>query len=92
MGWYYHIQKSCRYDFCRKTYSAHKHRILVECMSSFVLPDGYVLESPGPYMYQSNGKHNGSALTRQIIDTNKQLTEFLQDGDMCVVDRVLEMS
>lgn len=83
-GTYYYIQKSSQYDFSRKTYSAHKHRPLVKFMS-IVLPDGYVLESLGPY--QSDGKHNDAALTRHIIDTNKRLTEFLQDRDVCVVER-----
>lgn len=68
-GTYCYFKKSSQYDFSRKTYSVHKHLPLVKFMY-IVLPDGYVLESFGPY--QSDGKHNDAALTRYIIDTNKQ--------------------
>lgn len=83
-GTYYYIQKSGNYKFGRQTYSGQKHRPLLKFMS-IVLPDGYVLESIGPYF--ADGKNNDAGITQHILSLHGDLVEWLQEGDVCVVDR-----
>ena len=52
---------------------------------SIVLSHGCVLESIGPY--HADGKINGAGLTRHILSLHGDLTDWLQEGDVCVVDR-----
>ena len=83
-GTYYYIEKSSSYYFGRHTYSGQKHRPLLKFMS-IVFPDGYVLDSIGPYY--ADGKNNDAGITEHILGLNGDLTEWLQEGDVCVVDR-----
>ena len=83
-GTYYYIQKSSQYEFSRKSWSGQKKRPLLKFMS-IVFPDGYVLESIGPYM--SDGKNNDAGLTKHIMTLNTDLTEWMAERDVCVVDR-----
>ena len=81
---HYYIEKISSYSFGRHTYSGQKHRPLVKFLS-LVFPDGYVLESIGPYL--ADGKNNDAGITQYILDLHSYLTEWLSEGDVCVVDR-----
>ena len=83
-GTYYYTEKSNDYTLGRRTYSAHKHRPLVKFMS-VVLPDGYVLDSVGPYF--ADGKNNDSGITQHILSLHEDLTSWMSEGDVCVLDR-----
>ena len=83
-GTYYYIEKSGTYSFSRHTYSGQKHRPLVKFMS-IVFPDGYVLESIGPYL--ADGKNNDAGITQHILGLHGDLTDWLSEGDVCIVDR-----
>ena len=83
-GTYYYIEKSSNYALGRQTYSGQKHRPLVKFMS-LVFPDGYVLDSIGPYL--ADGKNNDAGITQHILSLHGDLTEWLAEGDVCVVDR-----
>lgn len=83
-GTYYYTQKSGNYRFSRKIYSGHKHRSLVKFMS-IILPDGYVLETLGPYF--ADGKNNDAGITQHILTLHGELTDWLEEGDVCILDR-----
>ena len=83
-GTYFYIQKSEDYEMARKTYSGHKSRQLIKFMS-IVLPDGYVLDTIGPFM--SDGKNNDAGMTQYIIDFCNTFIEWLQEEDVTVLDR-----
>ena len=83
-GTYYYIEKSNQYDFSRKTWSGQKKRPLLKFMS-IVFPDGYVLDSIGPYL--SDGKNNDAGITQHIMSLNTELENWMEEGDVCVVDR-----
>ena len=83
-GTYYYIEKSSSYSFNRHTYSGQKHRPLVKFMS-LVFPDGYVLDSIGPYL--ADGKNNDAGITQHILTLHSDLTDWLSEGDVCIVDR-----
>ena len=51
----------------------------------FVFPDGYVLDSIGPYF--ADVKNNDAGVTQHILRLIADLTDWLQEGDVCVVDR-----
>ena len=82
--YYMYIEKSSSYSFGRHTYSGQKHRPLVKFVS-LEFPDGYVLESIGPYL--AEGKNNDAGITQHILGLHSDLTEWLSEGDVCVVDR-----
>jgi len=63
-GTYLYIFKSSNYEKGRKSYSGHKHRPLIKFMS-IVFPDGYVLDSIGPFY--SNGHNNDAGMTANIL-------------------------
>ena len=83
-GTYYYIEKSSNYSLGRHTYSGQKHRPLLKLMS-LVFPDGYVLDSIGPYL--ADGKNNDAGITEHILNLHGDLAEWLSEGDVCVVDR-----
>ena len=83
-GTYYYIEKSSNYSLGRHTYSGQKHRPLLKFMS-LVFPDGYVLDSIGPYL--ADGKNNDAGITEHILNLHGDLAEWLSEGDVCVVDR-----
>ena len=83
MGWHLlSYRKNNQYEFSRKTWSGQKKRPLLMFMS-IVPPDGNVLESIGPYM--SDGKNNDAGITEHILLLNSELTEWMAEGDVCVV-------
>ena len=57
---------------------------------SLVFPDGYVLDSIGPYL--ADGKNNDAGITEHILNLHGDLAEWLSEGDVCVDDRALGMS
>ena len=57
---------------------------------SVVLPDGYVLDTIGPFF--SDGKNNDAGMTRYIIDFRETFIDWLQEEDVTVLDRGFEMS
>ena len=59
-GTYSYTQKREDYKMARKTYSGHKNRQLLK-FTSIVLPDGYVLDTIGPFM--SDGRNNDAGMT-----------------------------
>ncbi|KAK3109143.1 hypothetical protein FSP39_023866 [Pinctada imbricata] len=83
-GTYYYIEKSGDYSFSRRSYSGQKKRPLLKFMS-IVFPDGYVVDSIGPYL--SDGRNNDAGMTTHIMTLNDELKDWLQEGDVCVVDR-----
>ena len=83
-GTYYYIEKSSNYSLGRHTYSGQKHRPLLKFMS-LVFPDGYVLDSIGPYM--ADGKNNDAGITEHILNLHGDLADWVSEGDVCVVDR-----
>ena len=52
---------------------------------SLVFPDGYVLGSIGPYL--ADGKNNDAGITLHILGLHSDLTDWLSEGYVCVVDR-----
>ena len=83
-GTYFYTQKSEDYEMARKTYSGHKNRPLLKFMS-IVLPDGYVLDTIGPFM--SDCRNNDAGMTQYIIEFYNTLTCWLQEDDVTVLDR-----
>ena len=83
-GTYFYIQKSEDYEMARKTYSGHKSRQLIKFLS-IVLPDGYVLDTIGPFM--SDGNKNDAGMTQYIIDFCNTFIEWLQEEDVTALDR-----
>ena len=65
----------------RRTYSGHKHRPLVKFMS-IVLPDGYVLDTLGPYF--RDGKNNDAGMTRHIVKHNQDLMQWMEQDDVFI--------
>ena len=86
-GTYLYTYKSSNYSSGRKGFSSHKHRPLVKFMS-IVLPDGYVLETIGPFY--SNGHNNDAGMTSQILENEVNgVKDWLLDSEQqnVVVDR-----
>ncbi|XP_052078126.1 uncharacterized protein LOC127716083 [Mytilus californianus] len=84
-GTYIFIQKSSDYHFQRMSYSMHKHRPLVKPMI-IVGTDGYILSILGPYF--ADGHNNDASITKHAITNNlENITAWLQDDDICIVDR-----
>ena len=52
---------------------------------SLVFPDGYVLDSIGPYM--ADGKTNDAGITEHILNLHGDLADWVSEGYVCVVDR-----
>ncbi|CAC5408154.1 unnamed protein product [Mytilus coruscus] len=84
-GTYIYIQKSSDYHFQRMSYSMHKHRPLVKPLI-IVGTDGYILSILGPYF--ADGHNNDASITKHAITNNlENITAWLQDDDICIVDR-----
>ena len=85
-GTYLYTYRSLNYSAGRKFYSMHKGRTLAKFMS-IVLPDGYVLDTIGPFA--SNGDNNDAAMTSQILKTAELgMENWVKTGDQnIVVDR-----
>ena len=63
-----------------------KNRALLKFMS-IVFPDGYVLDTINPYF--ADGKNNDGDTTQHSVRLNSDLTAWLQESDVCVVDKGL---
>ena len=81
-GTYIYIPKSSDHKLQRAIYSGQKKRNLVKFMS-IVLPDGYVLDTIGPFF----GNENHAKITEAIILKVKELQTWLQETDNFIVDR-----
>jgi len=82
-GTYLYTYKSSNYAINRKFYSMHKHRPLAKFMS-IVLPDGYVLETIGPFF--SDGKNNDAGMTLKILqEESTGMLQWLTDGEQVVI-------
>ena len=81
-GTYIYIQKSNEHQLQRSSYSGQKKRNLVKFMS-VVFPDGYVLDTIGPFY----GTDNDAKITKKIIDTISDLRTWLNEEDIFIVDR-----
>ena len=81
-GTYIYIPKSSDHKLQRASYSGQKKRNLVK-LKSIVLPDGYVLDTIGPFF----GNENDAKITEAIIHKVTELKEWLQETDNFIVDR-----
>lgn len=82
-GTYLYIQRPSNYNFGRKTYSVHKGRPLVKFMS-IVLPDGYVLDTIGPFF--TNGANNDAGMTAMILRTAAlMIKDWMLTGKQVVI-------
>ena len=52
-----------------------------------VFPDGYVLDTIGPYF--ADGKNNNGDITQHSVRLKIDLTAWLQEVHVCVVERGL---
>lgn len=59
-----------------------RHRHLVKFMS-LVLPNGYVLDTIGPFL----GTMNDASIAKTITNTCDELTDWCEEGDVMIVDR-----
>ncbi|XP_052689344.1 uncharacterized protein LOC128167586 [Crassostrea angulata] len=83
-GTYIYIQKSCDYQFQRRTYSTHKNRSLLKPMM-IVGTDGYILEVLGPYY--ADGSNSDASITKHFLTCNEDSRQWFRDGDVFLVDR-----
>ncbi|CAF1117325.1 unnamed protein product [Rotaria magnacalcarata] len=81
-GTYIYIEKSSDHYLNRSTYSGQKCRHLVKFMS-LVHPDGYVLDTIGPFQ----GTANDATIAQQIIETRNELIQWWDYGDIMICDR-----
>lgn len=83
-----YIHKTSNYKMGRKSFSMQKKRSLIKFMS-IVLPDGYVLDTVGPYF--SDGHNNDSGITWDILkEHGSKALVWLQSANcknILVVDR-----
>ncbi|CAF3419459.1 unnamed protein product [Rotaria sp. Silwood2] len=81
-GTYLYMGKSSSHLINRKTYSGQKHRHLIKFMS-LILPNGYVLDTIGPFW----GTMNDASIAKNITDTCDILMKWCEKGDTMIVDR-----
>lgn len=81
-GTYIYIPKSSDHKLQRSSYSGQKKRNLVKFMS-IVLPDGYVLDTIGPFF----GNENDAKITEAILNKVDELKTWVQETDNFIVDR-----
>lgn len=81
-GTYLYINKSSDHLLQKQTYSGQKKRHLVKMMS-ITLPDGYVLDTIGPYA----GTKNDATIAQHITQVNDQLQQWCDPEDVAIVDR-----
>ena len=81
-GTYIYIQKSSDHQLQRSSYSGQKKRNYLKFMS-IVLPDGYVLDTIGPFY----GNENDAKITTKIMDSIENLQQWFCEDDHFIVDR-----
>ena len=84
-GTYIYVQKSGNFSFSRRSYSLHKHRPLVKLML-VVTTTGYIVSVLGPYLADSKNS-DANILNHMIRSNAEQMKEWVQEGDIFVVDR-----
>ena len=82
VGTYIYIQESAQHILERSSYSGQKKRNLVKFMS-VVFPDGYVLDTIGPFF----GNTNNAKITEAILEKVDSLRTWLEESDDFIVDR-----
>lgn len=94
-GTYFYAVKSGHYKLMRAQYSMHQKRSLSKLMS-VVLPDGYVLDSFGPFF--TDVRNTDSDVLKLLVTWQEKLMNFLTpyredqteedgEGDCLVLDR-----
>lgn len=81
-GTYIYIQKSSDHQLQKSSYCGQKKRNYLKFMS-VVLPDGYVVDSIGPFY----GNENDASITKQILSSVDSVKRWLHDNDTIIVDR-----
>ena len=81
-GTYIYIPKSTDHKLQRASYSGQKKRNLLKFMS-IVFPDGYVLDTVGPFF----GNENDAKITKKIFLKVGELKTWLEEADNFIVDR-----
>ena len=81
-GTYIYINKSSHHQFQRASYGGQKKTNYLKFMS-VVFPNGYVLDSIGPYY----GSFNDASITKDILSQFDILKSWMDDGDVLIVDR-----
>ena len=81
-GTYIYLNKCSDHQFQRASYGGQKKRNYLKFMS-VVLPDGYVLDTIGPY----HGNVNDATITRLIMEKIEILKSWLEANDNMIVDR-----
>ncbi|KAL1488612.1 hypothetical protein ABEB36_014415 [Hypothenemus hampei] len=83
-GTYAHLEKSSNFQSLRQSFSMHKHDHLIK-PALVVAPDGFILDIHGPYY--SDSSNNDAAMLRNQLENGMGLREWLNDGDIIIVDR-----
>lgn len=81
-GTYIYIQKSEDHLLQKSSYCGQKKRNYLKFMS-IVLPDGYVVDTIGPFY----GNENDASITKQIMNSVHEIKLWLTDDDILIVDR-----
>jgi len=82
-GTYLYLNKSSNYAKSRSSFSTQKKRSLTKFMS-IVLPDGYCLDTVGPFY--SNHYHNDAGITQKILNEEGfGFMNWLQESEQVVV-------
>lgn len=82
---YAYIHKSMNFRTLRQSYSVHKNRHLLK-PTLVVGLDGYILDIFGPYF--SDARNNDASILCCELEGNaNNLREWLQNGDIVLVDR-----
>ncbi|XP_053610024.1 uncharacterized protein LOC128674998 [Plodia interpunctella] len=83
-GTYFYIQKSSNYAFQRESYSIHKYRNLLKVFL-IVSPDGYIIETFGPY----EAKKSDASIMEELISErdDNPFHWFFEAGDIFILDR-----
>lgn len=80
-GTYIYVDKSRNYEFQRATYTDQKKRNFIKVMMC-VTANGTIVYALGPYQARDN-----DATILQKIDSTTNAFDFLQNGDILVLDR-----
>ena len=79
---YIYIQKSSDHQLQKSSYCGQKKSNYLKFMS-VVLPDGYVVDSIGPFY----GNENDASITKQILSSVDSMKKWLHENDTIIVDR-----
>lgn len=82
-GTYFYHEKSTNFEYQRESYSLHKYRNLIKSMI-VCTTTGYIITAIGPYIARDN---DASIMNRILHDDIENIKQWLQEGDIIVVDR-----